>query len=236
MKTKFIFVIAGSLCCAPLSHAANIIDSIYGIGAGSFEIPDPNITDYDTFTAGSTAMAGWTVGQASIDWVHQSIWTSSNGKYSLDMNGTDFTGPDAPEVGSVYTVIPTTAGSTYLISFDVSGYLNFGNSTNPKEMDVSVEAVNISSMLTEIHREQVLFTATNNSSVTPLLLDWSTRSFTFVATEANTRISFISKVTNNTSGMILDNVSVEIVPEPGSTALLGATGLLLLSRRSRRPR
>ena len=145
MKTKSILLIAGSLCCAPLSHAANIIDSIYGIGAGSCEIPDPNITNYQTFTAGSTAMTGWTVGQASIDRVHQNIWTSSDGKYSLDMNGTDFTGPDAPEVGSVYTVIPTTAGSTYLVSFDVCGYLNFGNSTNPKEMDVSVEAVNMSS-------------------------------------------------------------------------------------------
>lgn len=234
MKHSLSLTVVGLLCSAPFASAANIIDSIYGIGAGSFEIPDPGIDDYDTFTAGSTAMAGWTVGQASIDWVHQSIWTSSDGKYSLDMNGTDFTGPDAPEVGSVYTVIPTTAGSTYLISFDVSGYLNFGNPTNPKEMDVSVEAVNISNMLTEIHREQVQFTATNNSSTLPLVLDWSTRSFTFVATEANTRISFISKVTNNRSGMILDNVSVELVPEPGSTALLGAAGLLLLSRRSRR--
>jgi hypothetical protein len=102
-------------------------------------------------------------------------------------------------------------------------------------MDVSVEAVNISNVLTEIHREQVLFTSTNNSSTLPLVLDWSTRSFTFVATEANTRITFISKVTDNRSGMILDNVSVELVPEPGSTALLGAAGLLLLSRRSRRP-
>ncbi len=234
MKHTLCLPVVGFLCCAPFASAANIIDSIYGIGAGSFEIPDPNITDYDTFTAGSTAMAGWTVGQASIDWVHQSIWTSSNGKYSLDMNGTDFTGPDAPEVGSVYTVIPTTAGSTYLISFDVSGYLSYGNSTNPKEMDVSVEAVNISNMLTEIHREQVLYTSTYTGSVTPLLLDWSTRSFTFIATEANTRITFISKVTNNTSGMILDNVSVELVPEPGSAALLGAAGLMLLGRRSRR--
>ena len=33
--------------------------------------------------------------------------------------------------------------------------------------------------------------------------------------------------------MTLDNVSVELVPEPGSTALLGAAALLLLSRRTR---
>jgi hypothetical protein len=131
-------------------------------------------------------------------------------------------------------VIPTTAGSTYSVSFDVSGYLSYGNTTNPKELEVSVEAVNPSSVLTEIYNTQVQYIATNSNPTLPIGLNWETRTFTFVATEANTRITFISKTTNNTSGILLDNVSVELVPEPGSAALLGAAGLILLGRRSRR--
>lgn len=234
MKTKLTLIFAGSLCCAPIANAANIIDSIYGIGAGSFELHNPGTSTYLTFEEGSTALTGWTVGQNNLDWVNKDIWTSSAGNYSLDMNGTAPLITDPPEVGSIYTTISTTAGSTYSVSFDVSGYLSHGNTTNPKELEVSVQAVNTSMVLTEIANSEVQFTATNNNPALPIALDWETRTFTFVATEANTRITFISRTTNNTSGILLDNVSVELVPEPGPAALLGAAGLVILVRRSRR--
>lgn len=74
--------------CLPLADAANIIDSIYDIGAGSFENPDPNLTNFATLEQGSTDITAWTVGQGSIDWVRSNIWTAADGSYSLDMNGT----------------------------------------------------------------------------------------------------------------------------------------------------
>lgn len=235
MTSKFPLILAATFGCAPLTNAANIIDSIYGIGAGSFELHDPDTSTYLTFESGSTALTGWTVGQNNLDWVNTAIWTASDGGYSLDMNGTAPLITDPPKIGSIYTTISTTAGSTYSVSFDVSGYLSHGNTTNPKELEVSVEAVSLPNVLTEISNLDVQFTATNNNPALPINLNWETHTFTFVATEANTRITFISRTTNNTSGILLDNVSVELVPEPGSTALLGAAGILLLSRRSRRP-
>lgn len=233
MKTKLALAFLGSFCGAPLLSGANIIDSIYGAGAGSFEIPTPAFTQYATYEQGSTAITGWTVGQANIDWVKDTVWTASDGHFSLDMNGTAPGVNDPPKVGSIQTMIPTTAGTTYRITFDVSGYLSYGNTTNPKELEVAVKAVNLSNVVTDISNTMVQFAATNTSTALPLVLNWETRTIDFVATEAQTSIAFISKTTNNTSGILLDNVAVVAIPEPGSAALLGG-GLLLALRRRRR--
>lgn len=233
MQLKSLSIIAGPLLCAFPAQGANIIDSIYGTGAGSFEIPNPNLPTYVDLPTGSTDITGWTVGSGSVDWVRNTVWSASHGEYSIDMNGTAPSG-DPPSVGSIGTLISTTIGTTYSISFDITGYLGFNNPTNPKELELSVKAVDLLNVATEISNTTHQFTATNNSNSTPLLLDWVTRTVNFVATQSQTSLTFTSKTTNNHSGMLLDNVRIEtiqLVPEPSAAALGSIAAFILLRRR-----
>jgi choice-of-anchor C domain-containing protein len=235
MKFRSLSFLAGPLLCAFPAHGANIIDSIYGVGAGSFEIPDPNIPTYENLAAGSTDLYGWTVGAGSVDWVRNTVWNASQGNYSIDMNGTA-PGGDPPSVGSISTMIQTTIGTTYRVSFDISGFLGFGNPTNPKDLELSVKAIDLLNMATEISNSSHQFVATNTSTVLPLALNWQTRTVTFVATESQTSVTFTSKTTNNHSGMLLDNVNIEtvqLVPEPSAAALGSIAAFVLLRRRRR---
>ncbi len=219
--------------CAVPASGTSVIDSIHGAGAGSFELPNQSIVNYITLREDSADLTGWTVGAGSIDVVKNNVWTSSHGSYSLDMNGTLPSGN--PDPGSISTTFATIVGATYQLSFDISGYLGFGNPVNPKEMEVSVKSVNLLDEVAEISRTDHLFVATNTSNSVPLSLSWETRSLTFTATETRTSLTFTSKTTTNQSGMLLDNVSVQLlsVPEPSAAILMGAAALLLAGCRSR---
>ena len=216
------------------ASAASVIDSIHGAGAGSFELPNQTITNYATYRAGSTDLTGWTVGSGSVDHVKSNVWMPSNGSYSLDMNGTLASG--APDPGSITTTIGTIVGATYRISFDVSGFIGFSSPANPKELELSVKAVNLLDEAAEISRTNHQFLATNNSNSLPLLLSWESHNVEFTATETRTSISFTSKTTTNQSGILLDNVQVTLVavPEPSAAFLLGTAAIALAARRSRR--
>lgn len=192
--------------------AANIIDSIYGIGAGSFELPGHAHAQYVTLSSGSTAMTGWTVDPTTIDWVKVSVWNASQGDYSLDLNGS----PSG--IGGVSTIIPTTEGTTYRITFDIAAYTAPGSGTNPKTMEVSASGTTTSFSLTTTHHYTTPFAL-------PLTVTWEERTMEFVATGPSTTISFKSTVPADQSAMLLDNVAVVAVPEP-SAALVAALGLL----------
>jgi len=234
MKTGPLLVSLMTLALAAPASAASVIDSIYGAGVGSFELPNQPMTNYITLRAGSSDLTGWTVGSGSIDVVKNNIWNASHGTYSLDMNGTLPSG--TPDPGSISTTFATIVGATYQLQFDISGFLGFTSSTNPKQMEVSIKSVNLLDEVAEISKTDHLFVATNTSNSLPLSLGWETRSVSFTATETRTSLTFTSKTTTNQSAMLLDNVRVELVsvPEPSAAILLGSAALAWIVRRSRR--
>jgi choice-of-anchor C domain-containing protein len=234
MKTGSLLVSLMTLALAAPASAVSVIDSIYGAGVGSFELPTQPITNYITLRAGSPDLTGWTVGSGSIDVVKSNIWNASQGSYSLDMNGTLPSGN--PDPGSISTTFATIVGATYQLQFDISGYLGYTNTTNPKVMEVAIKAVNLLDEVAEISKADHLFIATNTSNVLPLSLAWETRTVSFTATESRTRLTFASKTTTNQSAMLLDNVRVELVsvPEPSAVILMGGAALAMLLRRPRR--
>ncbi len=227
MKARNLLVLSASLLFAIPAFSANIIDTTYGSGAGSFEAPGfSSPPNFITLPDGSTLMTGWTVGgtNTSIDWAKSSVWNASQGGYSIDLNGTVISG-NPPAVGSVSTVIPTTAGSTYRVTFDISGFLGYGNTTNPKELSLTAGGITTN----------YSFFATSTSESypgSPLVLNWATATVDFVALAGSTStLTFTSLITNNDSGPLLDNVSVELIPEPSAPLLLGLAGTVLAFRR-----
>jgi choice-of-anchor C domain-containing protein len=233
MKTGSFLIPLVTLVLAAPASAVSVIDSIHGAGAGSFEVPTQSITNYITLRAGSPDLTGWTVGSGSIDVVKNNVWSASHGIYSLDMNGTLPSG--LPDPGSISTTFGTIVGATYQLQFDISGYLGYTNTTNPKVMEVAIKSVNLLDEVAEISKANHLFVATNNANTLPLALSWDTRTVSFTATETRTRLTFTSKNTTNQSAMLLDNVRVELVsvPEPSAALLLGAASFVMIARRRR---
>lgn len=220
MKRITLVPLLLALAATPSAFAANIIDSIYGIGAGSFELPGHTGPLFVTPGTGSTAMTGWTVNSGDVDWVKQSVWNASQGIYSIDLNGDQ-------KPGKISTVIPTTAGTTYQVTFDIAAFLYPGSLTNPKRMEVEAGEVLMDFSLTATQ-------SYNFSTPLPLAVNWQTRSFDFIASGPSSTISFKSLINSDGSAMLLDNVAVtqlSAIPEPKAAALFAFSVALGLRRR-----
>ncbi len=80
---------------------------------GSFETSTANPgSSFVTLGAGSTDIAGWTVGSGSIDYIG-GYWTASDGSKSIDLSGS--------AAGSIWQTFDTIAGQTYFIDVMISG-------------------------------------------------------------------------------------------------------------------
>jgi choice-of-anchor C domain-containing protein len=221
-RTTFVPLLL-ALVAAPSVQAANIIESIYGIGAGSFELPGHTGPMFVTPGTGSNAITGWTVNSGDVDWVKQSVWNASQGIYSIDLNGDQ-------KAGKISTVIPTTAGTTYRVTFDIAGFLYPGSLTNPKRIEVEAGEVLMDFSLTATQ-------SYNFSTPLPLAVNWETRGFDFVASGPSSTLSFKSLLPSDGSAMLLDNVSVtqvSVIPEPSASALVAFSVALGLRRRRNR--
>jgi choice-of-anchor C domain-containing protein len=186
------------------------------INNGSFESGkySTNNNGYNTLTANinNTAIDSWKVLSGSIDWI-DTYWTASDGRKSIDMSGT------AAGAFTLSQAITTTPGQKYKLAFDIAGNPWSKDSSLIKTLYVNVGTGNI----------PFSFDATNKTNSN---MGWQSKSLEFTATAANLKIIFTSG--NNTpSGMALDNVRLDIVPNqpitpvpiPAAAWLLG-TGLI----------
>lgn len=225
MRSPIRLLTVLSLIGAPAGFAANIIDSIHGVGAGSFETPGHSDPLYVTFGPGATDITGWIVDPTTIDWVKDSVWNASDGNYSIDLNGS----PSG--IGGIHTVIPTTAGASYRVTFDIAAFNAPGSATDPKTMEVTAAGTTTEFSLAASHSYSVPFSL-------PLTVTWQQRTLEFIATSSSSTLGFASTVAGDGSAMLLDNVAVEqvvVAPEP-TVPLLAAIGALAscgLRRRSR---
>jgi hypothetical protein len=195
------------------SAAVNIIDSTYGVGAGSFELGaystnSGNGFNYMRLATTSATISGWTVGGVDgVDWMTSPNNVAQSGLYSVDLAGLGFV--NRMSVGSISTVIPTMIGFQYSLSFYAYGgdENHIGN--------VSAGSLNQN------------FLATMNSNAT--IADYDFFEYSFTAVDTSTTITF-SSVDSWGYGPVIDNVVV--VPEP-SAAILSLVGVSLLLKRSR---
>lgn len=173
---------------------------------GSCELgtnPDRNLL------AGSTDITGWEVLPANIDWVSglgTNTLRASDGKYFVDLNGTD--------TGGIQQTFDTNPGTTYTIDFDLNSN-NDGPPFIPKAVQVSAAGVS----------QGFIYTG-GTSGATP----WQTFTFMFTATASQTTLVFQSLLPDSEFGPLLDNVRIiaACAPTPVSGCAIPAKSRITL--------
>ena len=196
---------------------------------GSFEntggtfVGDAN--HVDLLLSGSTAIPGWTtINGVPTAWLQNGNpygISASNGTFFLDLTGyTDF-----GTYGGVMQTFATTAGTSYVVTFDLGYGGDSGAFGGP--VKVTASAAGTSATFT-------------SASGTPNPAVWDTETFTFMATSATTTLDLVGLSTAGGEYIGLDNVSVAesgvgapSVPEPGTLALV-LTGMSFMGGVARR--
>jgi hypothetical protein len=192
------------------ANAVNIIDSTYGVGAGSFELGNfingggtpPTGQDFMGLAPGSTTITGWTVGGPNdgIDWITPPTFGVNTGIYAVDLQHL--------AASSISTSIPTIIGNVYELSFATATIIG----------RTAQGSVSVGSLANQP------FTATYSSA--PSNQTYTPFTFLFTATGSTTQVTFTSTGFNTNYGPVIDSVSVDAVstatvPEPSSILGLG---------------
>jgi hypothetical protein len=205
---KHTFVLGMAVIGTVLPSHANLLQN------GSFELGNfvGDANDTMALPIGATDMTGWTVQNGALAWIGPANpfnLTGSDGDYFLDLSGYH---DNAPYGGVLQAqTISTTIGGQYRVSLDIG--------TSPPYDSAPV------SVLVTAGSASATFTST------PLNLNqWQTFTFDFIATSANTTISFDGLAPTNEKYIGLDNVGVElveVVPEPSILTLVAGPGSLV---------
>lgn len=174
---------------------------------GGFETS--NFTgSFDTYSANSTSLVGWTIDAGSVDLIN-TYWTPASGNYSLDLSGYDD--------GIISQAFATMVGQHYKVSFSMAG--------NPNDLIDAVKTIQVGLSQQPLYTFDT-FGHTNSS------MGWTTKSFDFIATTTLSKLHFAG-TQESAYGAALDNISVTAVPEPGILAML-LSGLGLMAAIARR--
>ncbi len=180
---------------------------------GSFE-SGPAGSGVLTQPTGSTAITGWKVGGAGVDDVTSSVWAAAAGTHSIDLS--------ALTAGSVSQRISGfVVGLPYRVTFLASA--NPFGAAGLKKFSVSATGG-----VAQLYSYNL--TALNS----PTNMLYQTYTYDFIAGATKQTLQFASQV-RNPYGVVIDDVSIRAVPEPGVWALLiagfGMTGFAMRRRR-----
>lgn len=172
---------------------------------GSFELGtfEPLLGDsWVPVYADEGKIDGWTVGGTGIDW-HNSVGFQpilGGGDRAVDLvqNNTP---------GSISQTFSTTIGQMYNLSFWLAGpQTDPPQFPDPRQVEVSVAGSN-----TILSQPASLYSN----------LSWGEKTLNFEAVGTSTTLTFSSVSSTGFGGPVIDNVSVNPVPEPTTILLLG---------------
>jgi choice-of-anchor C domain-containing protein len=135
-----------------------------------------------------TQIPGWVVPAGkNVDYIG-AYWTASDGRFSIDLDGTY-------SAGAIAQTFATTAGTPYTVTFDMAG--NFEGPPAVKQMQVQAAG--------QTSTPFTFDTAGKSSSN----MGWATKTWCFTASGASTTLEFRSlHAADNSWGPALDNVRV----------------------------
>jgi hypothetical protein len=217
-RTVKTAVAAALLATTGLAGAVNLVSNF------SFEQPalsggTPTFGNFRSLPLGNTDMPNWGVISDSIAWINGPIsaglglLTAQQGSYFLDLTDTQLSSP----FGGVSQLLPTVSGSPYELKFWLGTSAFYNPQTGASSL-VSIAGNNI----------------TVSSTITTMPNSWEEKTITFTALGASTLLAFTGIAGQDYIG--LDNISITLVPEPGTLAMLfaglAAIGTVVSRRRN----
>lgn len=184
---------------------------------GSFEQGAPITGGSDLLSPGNTtSITGWRVLPTGSDYVDNTLWDAQKGSRSVELSGAS-TGGISQFLGPQFT-----PGQQYRISFWLSA--------NPFAADGTYRALVSAS---GGGAKQFFYTKTADNSPTNMLY----QRYFYLWTPGSTTSSIAFRTIDpGPLGVVVDNVSVSLVPEPATWALLlagfGMTGFAMRRRRT----
>lgn len=216
-----LLALAG-LCATLPAQAANLIDTTYGAGVGSFEVGTftrrglEGFNNFQTLNNGDTQLTGWQVGGVGVDWLQTPDYGASHGVHAVDL------GWYIGGAGSVSISLPTINGATYSLTFDAAAVP--GNPTYDNRGTVTAGSLSAN------------FAPSFSANLDFMGQVFHAQSFSFTAQGTTTTLVLAADVAGTSYGPVVDNVVVEFVsapvPEP-ATWLLWTGGLAVMLRRRR---
>ncbi|HSL76689.1 MAG TPA: choice-of-anchor C family protein [Candidatus Limnocylindrales bacterium] len=172
---------------ASMAFVGSASAAFTGLTNGSFEDDGTyvdNLSGFQQLDAPNTSIDGWSVDAGSVDWIGE-YWTAPDGDMSIDMSGAN--------AGTLSQSFETTIGNTYTVVFHMSG--NPAGPPSVKTLEVSATGGT-----TGLYTHD-----TTGTDLTTMA--WTSKTYTFLATSANTTLTFTS-TTAGAFGPAIDAVAV----------------------------
>ncbi len=206
MRLVLAATAAAALLTASAANAVTFVN-------GSFEDGLADIGLFTTIpTDDTTSITGWRVLSDGVDYIG-SLWEASDGSRSLDLSALSSGGVSQQITGFE-------VGKRYRITFDLSGNPDGGEGIRTLVMSAT-------------GGEAVLYeyvVGPENSAGNML---YQTLTYDFVASNTMQGVQFRS-LENSSFGVVLDNVSISLIPEPATWGLMvvgfAMTGALVRRR------